>query len=310
MKSLKNNMGKVIDVKTLSKHYDEVKAVDNISFTVKEGEVFSLVGPNGAGKTTTVEILECLRKPTSGQAKVLGYDMMENEEKIKERVGVMPQDFSTFERLTAKENIKLSADIYGKGDVDEIIKRIGIESFKDKKFMDLSGGMKTRVGIGMALISDPQLLFLDEPTSGLDPQARRDTWDLIKNLKKMGKTIFLTTHYMEEVEELADRAGILIDGKIKVIDEIDSLIHNYGGGVKVTVQKEREAEEILNEFADEIIDKNEDELIGIFDTKKDSRKALISLYQHEYDVEVKEAGMDEVFLRIIGGKIDEKGELV
>ncbi|MFP4051254.1 MAG: ABC transporter ATP-binding protein [Thermoplasmata archaeon] len=310
MKSLKNNMGKVIDVKTLSKHYDEVKAVDNISFTVKEGEVFSLVGPNGAGKTTTVEILECLRKPTSGQAKVLGYDMMENEEKIKERVGVMPQDFSTFERLTAKENIKLSADIYGKGDVDEIIKRIGIESFKDKKFMDLSGGMKTRVGIGMALISDPQLLFLDEPTSGLDPQARRDTWDLIKNLKKMGKTIFLTTHYMEEVEELADRAGILIDGKIKVIDEIDSLIHNYGGGVKVTVQKEREAEEILNEFADEIIDKNEDEFIGIFDTKKDSRKALISLYQHEYDVEVKEAGMDEVFLRIIGGKIDEKGELV
>ncbi|MFW6072152.1 MAG: ABC transporter ATP-binding protein [Thermoplasmatota archaeon] len=303
-------MGKVIDVKTLSKHYDEVKAVDNISFTVKEGEVFSLVGPNGAGKTTTVEILECLRKPTSGQAKVLGYDMMENEEKIKERVGVMPQDFSTFERLTAKENIKLSADIYGKGDVDEIIKRIGIESFKDKKFMDLSGGMKTRVGIGMALISDPQLLFLDEPTSGLDPQARRDTWDLIKNLKKMGKTIFLTTHYMEEVEELADRAGILIDGKIKVIDEIDSLIHNYGGGVKVTVQKEREAEEILNEFADEIIDKNEDEFIGIFDTKKDSRKALISLYQHEYDVEVKEAGMDEVFLRIIGGKIDEKGELV
>ncbi|MFW5928174.1 MAG: ABC transporter ATP-binding protein [Thermoplasmatota archaeon] len=303
-------MGKVIDVKTLSKHYDEVKAVDNISFTVKEGEVFSLVGPNGAGKTTTVEILECLREPTSGRAKVLGYDIIENEDKIKERVGVMPQDFSTFERLTAKENIKLSADIYGKGDVDEIIKRIGIESFKDKKFMDLSGGMKTRVGIGMALISDPQLLFLDEPTSGLDPQARRDTWDLIKNLKKMGKTIFLTTHYMEEVEELADRAGILIDGKIKVIDKIDSLIHNYGGGVKVTVQKEREVEEILSEFADEIIDKNEDELIGIFDTKKDSRKALISLYQHEYDVEVKEAGMDEVFLRIIGGKIDEKGELV
>ncbi|MFW6196307.1 MAG: ABC transporter ATP-binding protein [Thermoplasmatota archaeon] len=303
-------MGKVIDVKTLSKHYDDVKAVDNISFTVKEGEVFSLVGPNGAGKTTTVEILECLREPTSGRAKVLGYDIIENEDKIKERVGVLPQDFSTFERLTAKENIKLSADIYGKGDVDEIIKRVGIESFKDKKFMDLSGGMKTRVGIGMALISDPQLLFLDEPTSGLDPQARRDTWDLIKNLKKMGKTIFLTTHYMEEVEELADRAGILIDGKIKVIDKIDSLIHNYGGGVKVTVRKEREVKEILSEFADEIIDKNEDELIGIFDTKKDSRKALISLYQHEYDVEVKEAGMDEVFLRIIGGKIDEKGELV
>lgn len=303
-------MGKVIEVMELSKHYDEVKAVDNISFTVEEGEVFSLVGPNGAGKTTTVEILECLRKPTSGRAKVLGYDIIKDEEKIKENVGVMPQDFSTFERLTAKENIKLSSDIYGKGDINQVIKRVGIESFENKKFMDLSGGMKTRVGIGMALISDPDLLFLDEPTSGLDPQARRDTWDLIKNLKKMGKTIFLTTHYMEEVEELADRAGILIDGKIKVIDKIGSLIHNFGGGVRVTVQKERDAQEILHEFAEEVIDKNENELIGIFDTKKASRKALISLYQHEYDVEVKEAGMDEVFLRIVGGKIDEKGELV
>ncbi len=303
-------MGKVIEVMELSKHYDEVKAVDNISFTVEEGEIFSLVGPNGAGKTTTVEILECLRKPTSGRAKVLGYDIIKDEEKIKEKVGVMPQDFSTFERLTAKENIKLSSDIYGKGDINQVIKRVGIESFENKKFMDLSGGMKTRVGIGMALISDPDLLFLDEPTSGLDPQARRDTWDLIKNLKKMGKTIFLTTHYMEEVEELADRAGILIDGKIKVIDKIGSLIHNFGGGVRVTVQKERDAQEILHEFAEEVIDKNENELIGIFDTKKASRKALISLYQHEYDVEVKEAGMDEVFLRIVGGKIDEKGELV
>ncbi len=303
-------MSKVIEVNKLAKHYGEVRAVDGISFSVDEGEIFSLVGPNGAGKTTTVEILECLRKPSSGEAKVLGYDIIKDENRIKSEVGVMPQDFSTFERLTAEENIKLSSDIYGKGDVDKILEKVGIESFKDKKFMDLSGGMKTRVGIGMALISDPKLLFLDEPTSGLDPQARRDTWELINNLKDLGKTIFLTTHYMEEVEELADRAGILIDGKIKVIDDIDSLIHNYGGGVKVTVQKERDAEEILEEHADEIIDKNEHELIGIFDTKDASRKALISLYQHEYDVEVKEAGMDEVFLRMVGGKIDEKGELV
>ena len=303
-------MGKVIKVKDLSKHYDEIKAVDNISFDVEEGEIFSLVGPNGAGKTTTVETLECLREPTSGKATVLGYDIRKEEEKIKQKVGVMPQDFSTFERLSAKENIKLSSDIYGKGDVEEVIKKVGIESFKNKKFMDLSGGMKTRVGIGMALVSDPDLLFLDEPTSGLDPQARRDTWNLIKNLKNLGKTIFLTTHYMEEVEELADRAAILIDGKIKVIDNIDSLIHNYGGGVRITVKKERDAEKILNEHANEVIDENRTELIGIFNTKKDSRNALISLYQHDYDVEVKEAGMDEVFLRMVGGKIDERGELV
>jgi len=300
----------MISVKDLTKKYQDITAVDNISFNVKEGEIFSLVGPNGAGKTTTVEILECLKDPTSGKAKVMGYDISKDEKKIKQNIGVMPQDFNTFERLTARENIQLAADIYGKKGVDEIIKKVGVKDFEDKPFKELSGGMKTKVGIGMTLVSDAPLLFLDEPTTGLDPRARRDTWELIKSLKKMGKTIFLTTHYMEEVEELSDRAGVIIDGKIKVIDSISDLIKKYGGGVKLIVEKGGDAENIVKDKADKITDANESEIIGLFEEKKKAREALISLFDGDHDVRVDEAGMEEVFLNISGGKIDERGELV
>ena len=300
----------VIVVDDLIKKYGELVAVDSISFDVKEGEIFSLVGPNGAGKTTTVEILECLREPTSGKAKVLGHDVGREADKIKEKIGVMPQDFNTFERLTAEENIKLMGDLYGTKNVEDIIKKVGVYEFKDKKFDQLSGGMKTKVGIGMTLISNADLLFLDEPTTGLDPHARRETWNLIKDLKNMGKTVFLTTHYMEEVEYLCDRAGILIDGKIEVIDSIENLIEQHGGGIKVKILEDGEAVEIIHKKADEVLEGDEGTLTGIFDNKKEARQALIKLFQIDSKVEVQEAGMDEVFLRLAGGKIDEGGELV
>ncbi len=300
----------VIVVDSLTKVYDNFAAVNDISFKVKRGEVFSLVGPNGAGKTTTVEILECLRDPTSGNAKVLGHDVKKEEDKIKEKIGIMPQDFNTFERLTAEENIKLMGDLYGAENVDEIIKKVGVDEFRDKKFSELSGGMKTKVGIGMTLISNADLLFLDEPTTGLDPHARRETWNLIKDLKKMGKTVFLTTHYMEEVENLSDRAGILIDGKIEVIDSIENLIERHGGGMKVKVLEDGEAVDIIKDRADEVLRGEDGTFTGIFDNKKEARQALIKLFQLDSKVEVQEAGMDEVFLRLTGGKIDEGGELV
>ncbi len=301
---------KIIEVNDLTKKYDELVAVNSISFDVKEGEIFSLVGPNGAGKTTTVEILECLKKPTSGSAKVLGHDVRKGDDKIKEKIGVMPQDFNTFERLTAEENIKLMGDMYGSDNVDKIIQKVGIDEFRNKKFADLSGGMKTKVGIGMTLISNADLLFLDEPTTGLDPHARRETWNLIKDLKRTDKTVFLTTHYMEEVEYLSDRAGILIDGKIEVIDSIENLIEQHGGGMKVKVLEDGEAEEIIQDRADDVLRGEDGILTGIFDNKKEAREALIKLFQIDSKVEVQEAGMDEVFLRLTGGKIDEGGELV
>ncbi|MFP4001234.1 MAG: ATP-binding cassette domain-containing protein, partial [Thermoplasmata archaeon] len=187
---------------------------------------------------------------------------------------------------------------------------VGVDEFKDKKFADLSGGMKTKVGIGMTLISNADLLFLDEPTTGLDPHARRETWNLIKDLKKMGKTVFLTTHYMEEVEHLSDRAGILIDGNIEVIDSIENLIEHHGGGMKVKVLEDGEAEEIIHERADEVLESENGTLTGIFDDKKEARQALVKLFQLDAKVEVREAGMDEVFIRLTGGKIDEGGEMV
>ncbi len=300
----------IIEVNKLTKKYDGLVAVDSISFKVKEGEIFSLVGPNGAGKTTTVEILECLKMPTSGNAKVLGHDVKKDDDKIKKKIGVMPQDFNTFGRLSAEENIKLMGDLYGSGNLKEIMRKVGVDKFKNKKFDELSGGMKTKVGIGMTLISNADLLFLDEPTTGLDPHARRETWNLIKDLKKMGKTVFLTTHYMEEVEYLSDRAGILIDGNIEVIDTIENLIEHYGGGIKVNVLEDGEAVNIINDRADEVLKGEEGTWTGIFDSKKEARKALIKLFQLDSKVEVQEAGMDEVFIRLTGGKIDEGGELV
>ncbi len=301
---------KVIRVKDLTKEYDGTTAVKEISFQVKEGEIFSLVGPNGAGKTTTVEILECLREPTSGEATVLGHDISDEAEKIKEKIGVMPQDFNTFDRLTAEENIKLMGDLYGSNNVEEIMKKVGVDKFKNKKFADLSGGMKTKVGIGMTLISNADLLFLDEPTTGLDPHARRETWNLIKDLKRMGKTVFLTTHYMEEVESLSDRAAILIDGEIEVLDSIENLIDQHGGGIKVRVLEDGRAVEIIHDKADEVLEGEDGTLTGIFDSKKEARQALIKLFQLDSKVEVQDAGMDEVFIRLTGGKIDEGGELV
>lgn len=305
----------VVEVEKLVKQYKDILAVDEISFDVHQGEIFSLVGPNGAGKTTTVEILECLRNPTDGSAKVLGLDVVEEGAKIKKRIGVMPQDFNTFERLTVKENVELIAQIYGvRGKAKEALETLGLWQIKDRKFHTLSGGMKRRVGFCMALVSDPELLFLDEPTTGLDPQARKDSWDVIRSLKNMGKTVFLTSHYMEEVERLSDRAAVIANGKIEAMDSIRSLILTYGGSIKVLVKgnRKKEARDTLERLTDSVSFDKEDNLIGKFETRAEASKALLSLYQlgEEYITETIEPGMDDVFFNLVGSKVDERGELI
>ncbi len=303
----------MIDVKNLTKKYGEFTAVDNISFEVNKGEVFSLLGPNGAGKTTTIEILQGLKNPSSGKVKVLGCDIYSEEKKIKEQIGVMPQNFNALERLTARENVQLIADIYGKGKkVDEILELTGISQFQSKPYLNLSGGMKTKVGIGMALVSEAPLLFLDEPTTGLDPQARREVWGMIEKLKELGKTIVLTSHYMEEVEKLSDRAAVIIDGQIKNIGEIPFLIKNYGGNIRLTVSKTQESEDILAREALKVFDANSQKktLTGIFEDRKNVKKAIISLYEKDYEVNLVEPSLEEVFMNLSGSKINEKGELV
>lgn len=224
---LSNNVA--IEVQQLTKRYGELVAVNGISFTVNRGEIFAFLGPNGAGKTTTVEILECLRKPTGGKAFVLGFDIGKNPREIKKRTGVLPQDFYTFERLTVRETVQYYAGMFdAHPDVDELIRLVDLEDKKNVLFRNLSGGLKQRLGIAVALVNDPELIFLDEPSAGLDPKARHGVWHLIDGLHKKGKTVFLTTHYMEEAEVLADRVGIIHYGKIVALDSPQSLISENG----------------------------------------------------------------------------------
>jgi len=218
-----------IEVKSLVKKYGSLTAVDSISFTINKGEIFSFLGPNGAGKTTTVEILECLRKPTSGQASVLGFDISKDQEKIKKRIGVLPQEFNTFDTLTVRENLQYFAGMFKKSvDVDALIKLVDLDDKRNEQYKKLSGGLKQRLGVAMALVNEPEIVFLDEPTGGLDPKARREVWNVIKGLKKQGKTVFLTTHYMEEAEVLSDIVTIIHKGKIVATGAPEDLITRYG----------------------------------------------------------------------------------
>ena len=216
----------IIEAKNLVKVYGNLKALDGVSLEVKRDEIFAILGPNGAGKTTLIEILEGLRTPTSGEAKVLGFDVVKERDKVRRKVGVLPQDFAAFDRLTVEENISLFSSLYNGLDVSELISLVGLEQWKNVRFQDLSGGLKQRVGIACALAGNPDLVFLDEPTTGLDPVARRETWEVIENLR--GKTVVLTTHYMEEAEKLADRVAIIVSGRIIACGSVEELKRKYG----------------------------------------------------------------------------------
>ncbi len=227
----------VITVKDLVKVYDDVRAVDGISFSVEKGEVFAFLGPNGAGKTTTVEMIETIRTPTSGEISILGMDVKKDRMDILKRIGVLPQEFSSFDRLTVEETLKYYADLFeAKCDIDRLIKLVDLEDQRKKLYNTLSGGLKQRVGIAVALVNNPEIVFLDEPTTGLDPRARHDVWEVIKGLRKEGKTIFLTTHYMEEAEVLADYIGIISKGKIIAYGTTTELIDKHFKTVKVTIK--------------------------------------------------------------------------
>ncbi len=224
----------VIEVHGLTKYYPDVKAVDGIDFDVQAGEVFSLLGPNGAGKTTTVEILEGLRDPTGGDARVLGVDVRHGYAKIRGRVGVLPQDFEPFDRLRPREAVPYWATLMNRrlppSEIASLLETVGLTSRAATYAMHLSGGEKRRLGIAMALVAKPDLVFLDEPTTGLDPSARRDLWGLILELKRGGKTVVLTTHYLDEAEQLADHVAIMNKGKIVARGTPDDLISRHGGG--------------------------------------------------------------------------------
>lgn len=227
-------MEPIIQIRKLKKRYGDLKAVDDISISIRKGEIFAFLGPNGAGKTTTVEICEGIRTATSGDVRLFGEKFSTGSRNIKERIGVLPQEYRSFERLTVKETLDYYASFYRRNrPTEEIIALMELQDKTNELYMNLSGGLKQRVGVAMALVNDPDLIFLDEPTTGLDPRARRGVWKAIKKLKQEGKTIFLTTHYMEEAEFLADRVAIIHHGKIVAEGSTHDLISRYGDGYTV-----------------------------------------------------------------------------
>ena len=209
-----------IVIENLTKKFEDVTAVDGLSLEIEKGELFGLLGPNGAGKTTAIKVLCGLLEPSSGSAHVGGYDVRKDTSKVKELIGVCPQDTAAYSFLSGRENVELFGNLHAmpkeklKKNTDGLLEKMSLAEDANRRFGKYSGGMKRRINLIMALVHDPEIAFLDEPTVAMDPQSRHAVWDFIRELKNRGKTIILTTHYMEEAEELCDRVGIIDNGKL------------------------------------------------------------------------------------------------
>src|SRR2546428_13131002 len=235
--------GPAIEVADLEKHYGTVRAVDGLTLTVGSGEVFGLLGTNGAGKTTTVEILEGYRKRDGGTVEVLGHDPERPGPDFRERIGVVLQQSMMFQNLTVAELHRMFAGYYERPrDADEVIALVGLTAKRDARFKTLSGGQKRRLDLGIALVGDPDLIFLDEPTTGFDPAARRAAWEMIRSLRSLGKTVLLTTHYLDEAEQLADRVAVMREGLIVTLGTPRELT---SADLEVEIRYRRNGEEVL-----------------------------------------------------------------
>ncbi len=237
-----------ISVGNLRKSYGTYEALRGISFEIKEGEVFGLLGPNGAGKTTTIEILEGYRARDSGEVEVLGFDPERAKSAFRERIGVVLQQSQLWPNLTVSETHRMFAGYYEHPrNVDEVIELVGLAEKRDARVKTLSGGQKRRLDLGVALVGDPDLVFLDEPTTGFDPAARRAAWDMIRSLRSLGKTILLTTHYLDEAEQLADRLAVLREG---VIIREGTPADLTGGSSETEVRYRKDGHEVVIRTSD------------------------------------------------------------
>ncbi|MGB3400134.1 MAG: ABC transporter ATP-binding protein [Candidatus Deferrimicrobiaceae bacterium] len=300
-----------IKVEKLTKRYGDLLAVNDISFNVRKGEVFALLGPNGAGKTTTVEIIETFRRPTSGIVHLLGMDVTKEKRNIVPRIGVLPQGFSSFDRITVRETMQFYSRLFRcrNTDIDGLIDLVNLKDKAKEQYMRLSGGLKQRLGIAIALVNDPEVVFLDEPTTGLDPRARREVWKVLLGLKKKGKTVFLTTHYMEEAELLADTVAIIFKGKIIAMDSPVQLIESNADYLILTLQSvDEKAFDVFGKMGFEpVLDNHKnlnvrvertDDIRKILNGMKDAGVPLLSM-------QVRKPNLEQVFLKLTGEMLHE-----
>ncbi|MEM3670891.1 MAG: ABC transporter ATP-binding protein [Thermoprotei archaeon] len=293
-----------VRVSGLKKLYGSLTAVDGISFEVSQGEVFSLLGPNGAGKTTTVEILEGLRKADGGEVLVLGLDPWRQGRELHSEIGVIPQGFRFFDKSTPVEAVEYYAKLFGrKIEPEGILEMVELSDASNIYYEDLSGGQKQKVGLALALVNDPKILFLDEPTTGLDPYARRAVWEVIRNLRSRGKTVFLTTHYLEEAETLADRVAIMNKGKIVAMGTPSELISKFGSGQRLTIRASEDVAASLRAMSGLDVQSSN----GLIEVKlrdwDDVFKVVSSIrasnIQFE-ELDIKKDSLEDVFIRLVG----------
>jgi len=278
----------VVSVRGLTKSYDDFEAVKGIDFEIRAGEVFGLLGPNGAGKTTTIEILEGYRRRDAGEVEVLGADPETAGLGWRGRIGVVLQSSAMYENLTVAEQLGQFAGYYAHPrPVDEVIELIGLEEKRDTRARRLSGGQRRRLDLGLALIGDPELIFLDEPTTGFDPGARRRAWETIRSLSALGKTILLTTHYLDEVEQLADRLAVLREGRIVASGTVQELVGGtpateirYRRNGEFVVVETDEPTRVLHELTEAAIRRGE-ELEGLEVRRPSLEEVYLSLTQTE-----------------------------
>jgi ABC-2 type transport system ATP-binding protein len=302
----------VLEVINLQKSFGSIRAVQDISFSVKAGEVFTIIGPNGAGKTTTLEMIEGLVTPDQGDIHFGEWNWAQDAVAIKKVIGVQPQSSAMFDLLTPEENLNLFATFYDHSrPTKEILELVNLTEHRNNRVKKLSGGQRQRLAIGLAMISDPEIIFLDEPTTGLDPQARRNIWDIILELKNLGKTTILTTHYMEEAEKLSDRVCIVDQGLIVTVDTPSALID------KLTKEREVRLSFLDGEEAATEADLFSRNLTSVTRTEREETSLKLwtlhpedTLYdlfkftkEKEYQVEqvsIREMSLEDVFIAFTG----------
>ncbi len=300
-------MTNIIEVKNLTKKYGDFTAVDGISFEVRAGECFGILGPNGAGKTTTLEMIEGLKIITSGNAILDGHDVAQNARMVKSLIGVQLQSSSFFDGLNLIELLEVFASFYDREvDATQLLESVQLQEKAKNQVKELSGGQKQRLSIAVALVNDPKVLFLDEPTTGLDPQARRNLWELISSINKQGKTIVLTTHYLDEAEVLCDRIAIMDHAKVIALDTTDNLLKMPGLNSAIEFRTNNPVDiENINQLTGVIEARLEEHRYHLTTTSpQQTMTGLFQLAQNQgfilNDVQLRQPNLEDVFLKLTG----------